>query len=136
MKQRTLINFLLTAILLALFAVTSCISFKKPKPIPENKSAFIGLWVTPSGFKMDIKASGTADITQNTDTANLLNDTLIIRVTPEYTKNMLVEFRGDSILVISQPRILGREYHINKNPYQDGDTCKMVLNGVLFVKQK
>jgi len=48
---------------------------------------------------------------------------------------MLVEFSGDSLLIISQPTVRAREYHINKNPYKDGDTCKMILNGVLLIKQ-
>lgn len=128
-------KFLLPALLLALFTTTSCISFKKPKPIPDDKKAFIGLWVAQTGFKMDIKASGTADITENKYAGNQINDTLNIGVTPEYAKNMLVEFSGDSLLIIHQPTVRGRQYHINKNPYQDGDTCKMVLNVVLLIKQ-
>lgn len=136
MKQRILIKYLLLSSLVLLYAVTSCISFKKPKPVPDDKKDFIGLWVAQNGFKMDIKASGTADITENKYTGNQINDTLNIGVTPEYAKNMLVEFSGDSLLIIHQPTVRCRQYHINKNPYQDGDTCKMVLNGVLLIKQK
>lgn len=136
MKQKIFRRYfiLLLPVLLCMF--TSCISFKKPKPIPENKKAFIGLWIAQNGFKMEIKPQGTADVTDNRYTGNPYNDTLIIGVTPEYAKNMLVDFRGDSILIIHQPTVRAREYHINKNPFQDGDTCKMILNGVLLIKQK
>ncbi len=94
------------------------------------------MWVSQTGFKMNIKPSGTADLTQNINSSNPDDSKLNIGVTPEYSKDMLVKFRGDTILIISQPTVRAREYHIDKNPYQDGDTCKMILNGVLLIRQK
>jgi hypothetical protein len=63
------------------------------------------------------------------------NAKLNIGITPEYAKGMLVGF-ADSILIISKPTVRAREYRIDRNPYLDGDTMKMVLNGVVLIKQK
>ena len=57
-------------------------------------------------------------------------------MTPEYSKGMFVEFNSDSIFEVIKPTVRAKSYRINKNPYMDSDTCKMVLNGVLFIKQK
>lgn len=136
MKQKPLTKYAVFVLLLALYSLSSCTLFISPKPIPENKKAFIGVWVSPTGFKMDIKASGTADLTQNTNSSNPDDVKLNIGVTPEYTKDMLVEFSGDSLLIIIRPTVRAREYHIDKNPYLVEDTCKMNLNGVLLIRQK
>jgi hypothetical protein len=136
MKQKPFTKYSVLVLLLMLYSLTSCTSFKSPKPIPVNKSDFIGMWVSPTGFIMDIKPSGTADVTENTNSSNPDDVKLNIGITPKYSKDMLVEFRGDTILVISQPTVRAREYHIDKNPYQVGDTCKMILNGVLLIRQK
>jgi hypothetical protein len=135
MKQKSLKKYFMLLLPVVICAFTSCISCKKPKPIPENKKAFIGSWVAPGGFKMEIKSSGTADVFEDHLSSDPINDTLKIGITLEYSKNMLVEFGGDSLIIISQPLVRAREYHINKNPFQDGDTCKMILNGVLFIKK-
>ena len=136
MKQKPSAKYSVLVLLLMLYSLTSCTSFKSPKPIPENKKAFIGVWVSHTGFKMDIKPSGTADLTENNNSSNPDDDKLNIGVTSEYSKDMLVEFSGDSILIISQPTVRAKEYHIDKNPHQVGDTCKMNLNGVLLIRQK
>lgn len=136
MKQKPFKKYLVLVLLLMLYSYTSWISCKSPKPIPENKKAFIGVWISHTGSKMEIKSSGTADLTENHNSSNPDDDNLNIGVTPKYSKDMLVEFSGDSLLIIRQPTVRAREYHINKNPYQDGDTCKMILNGVLLIKQK
>ena len=136
MKQKPSAKYSVLVLLLMLYSLTSCTSFKSPKPIPENKKAFIGVWVSHTGFKMEIKSSGTADLTENNNSSNPNDDKINIGVTPEYCKDMLVEFRGDSILIISQPTVRAKEYHIDKNPYQDGDTCKLNLNGVLLIRLK
>jgi len=136
MKQKPFTKYSVLVLLLMLYSLTSCTSFKSPKPIPVNKKDFIGMWVSPTGFIMDIKPSGTADVTENTNSSNPDDVKLNIGITPKYSKDMLVEFRGDTILIISQPTVRAREYHIDKNPYQVGDTCKMILNGVLLIRQK
>ena len=136
MKQKPFTKYSVLVLLLMLYSLTSCTSLKSPKPIPQNKKAFIGVWLSQTGFKMNIKASGIADLTENTNSSNPDDVKLNIGITPKYAKDMLVEFSGDSILIISQPTVRAKEYHIDKNPYQVGDTCKMILNGVLLIRQK
>ncbi len=136
MKQKPLTKYSVLVLLMMLSSLTSCTSLISPKPIPENKKDFIGQWVSQTGFKMDIKPSGTADLTQNNNSSNPDDIKLNIGVTPEYAKDMLVEFRGDSTLIISRPTVRAREYHIDKNPYQDEETFKMNLNGVVLSRQK
>lgn len=70
MKQKSLTKYSVLVLLLMLYSLTSCTSLKSPKPIPENKKAFIGMWISQTGFKMDIKPSGTADLTQNNNSSN------------------------------------------------------------------
>lgn len=111
-------------------------SCSSPHPIPKGKEAFIGKWSSHSGFKMEIKATGTADVTEIDNQMDPEGNKLNIGVTPEYAKEMLVEFIGDSILLIVKPTVRGKEYKISHNPYMDGDTCKMILNGVVLIKQK
>jgi len=135
MKQNSLNKFFVLAYLPIIMFFTSCISCSRPRPIPKNKEAFIGLWLSHSGFKMEIKSSGTADLTQIFNSMDPESGKLDVGVTPEYAKEMLIEFGGDSILIIKQPTVRAREYNIDRNPYMDGDTCKMILNGVLLIKQ-
>ena len=113
-----------------------CLSCNNPQPIPKGKEAFIGVWQARSGFKVDIKALGTADVYEFNLPQNSDNLKLIIGITQPYSIDMLVEFKGDSILVIRKPTVRARQYRIDRNPYLDGDTMKMVLNGVVLSKQK
>lgn len=136
MKQRSVRKFsvLVYLPLLVIFIpITSC---RGPHPVPENKESFIGLWQSHSGFKMEIKPSGTANLTQINNPMDPESSKLDVGVTPEYAVDMHVGFGGDSLLVIVKPGVRGREYKIDRNPYMDGDTCKMILNGVLLIKQK
>ena len=113
-----------------------CQSCHNPKPISKDKGDFIGVWQAYSGFKVEIKASGTADVYEYNLPQNSDNIKLIIGVTPQYAMDMLVGFGSDSILIISKPTVRAREYRIDRNPFLDGDTMKMVLNGVVLIKQK
>jgi hypothetical protein len=126
--------------LLIMFAILwvsqKCVSCKRPQPIPKGKEAFIGVWQAHSGFKVDIKESGIADVFEQNLPLNSDNMKLTIGITPEYAKDMLVGFRGDSVLIIRQPTVRAREYRIDRNPYLEGDTMKMVLNGVVLFKRK
>jgi len=135
MKQESLKKFFVLAYLPIILFFTACISCSRPHPIPKNKEAFIGLWLSPSGFKMEIKSSGTANLIQIDNSMDPESGKLDVGVTPEYAKEMLVEFGGDSLLIIKQPTLRAREYKIDRNPYMDGDTCKMILNGVSLIKQ-
>lgn len=135
MRQKLLTKYSVLVLWLILYPLTSCTSFKSPKPIPENKKAFIGVWISHNGFKMEINSSGTADLTENNNSSNPNDDKLNIGVTPKYCKDMLVEFRGDSILIISQPTVRAKEYHIDKYPTERNNQITMMLNGVTLVKE-
>jgi hypothetical protein len=112
------------------------VSFQQPKPIPKDKEAFIGLWRTQSGFQIEIDPSGTANVTQIFNHQIPDCEKLDIGITPEYAKKMIVGFKGDSIFSVVKPKVRAKSYRIDRNPYTEYDTCKMVLNSVLFIKQK
>ena len=135
MKSKSSQGFFILIFLPVILSLSSCMSCSRSHPIPKDKEAFIGVWISHSGFKMEIKSSGTADLTEINNPMNPESSKLDVGVTPEYAKEMLVEFGGDSILIIKKPTVRAREYKIDKNPYMDGDTCKMILNGVLLKKQ-
>ncbi len=128
--------FALLIIFPLLYVFQECISFKRPHPIPKGKESFIGVWQARSGFKVDIKASGTADVYEHNLPQSPDNMKLIIGIAPDYAYDMLVGFRDDTVLIIRKPTIRAREYKIDRKPYSDGDTMKMVLNGVVLIKQK
>jgi hypothetical protein len=132
MKHRSLINLLTLSILTCIL----CLFCNYPQPIPKGKEAFIGTWQSQSGFKIDIKSLGTADVTEGDISKNPDNSKLNIGIAPDYAMGMLVGFIGDSILIISKPTVRAREYRIDRNPYSDWDTVKMVLNGEVLIKQK
>ena len=135
MKWKSILNVRLLIIFAVFSAIQTFVSCIRPEPIPKNKEAFIGLWRTQSGFQIEIDSSGIANaipIDINNPDYNKIDPGM----TPEYSKGMFVEFNGDSIFEVIKPTVRAKLYRINKNPYWDGDTCKMVLNGVLFIKQK
>ncbi len=123
-------SFLLLSILISF---TSC---QNAKPIPKEKQLFIGSWTTHSGFQIEIKSEGTASVSQISDTLDPDYNKLNIKVAPPFIANMHVEFFGDSVLQIVKPLYYAKQYRIDKNPYLENDTSKLVLNGVLFFKLK
>ena len=129
------LKFLLKGLILTGIFLPFSLSCSNPQPIPKGKETFIGVWQAVSGFKVSIQSTGVADVTEGNISMNPDNAKLNIGITPEYAKGMLVGF-ADSILIISKPHLRAREYRINRNPYLDGDTMKMVLNGVVLIKQK
>jgi hypothetical protein len=135
MKLRSL-NILLKGVILTGIVYFFCLSCSNPQPIPKGKEAFIGVWQARSGFKVNINSTGMADVTEGNISVNPDNAKLNIGITPEYAKGMLVGFIADTVLIISKPTVRAREYRIDRNPYPDGDTMKMVLNGVVLIKQK
>jgi hypothetical protein len=134
MKQR-LLKILLKEVMLTGIFYFFCLSCNNPQPIPKGKEAFIGVWQARSGFKVDIKESGTADVYEFNLPHNSDNMKLIIGIAITHSKDMLVAFIGDSVLIIRKPTVRARQYRIDRNPYLDGDTMKMVLNGVDLIKQ-
>jgi hypothetical protein len=135
MKSKSLLIVRLLIIFVVFITIHTIVSCIRSEPIPKNKKAFIGLWRTRSGFQIEIDSLGRANaipIDLNNPDFNKIDPGM----TPEYSKGMFVEFSGDSIFEVIKPTVRAKLYRINKNPYMDGDTCKMVLNSVLFIKQK
>jgi hypothetical protein len=134
MKRGCLVMSLLLLIFAIFLILNLFVSFERPKPIPKDKEAFIGLWRTQSGFQIEIDSSGIADAIPIIDHNNPDFKEIDPGLSPEYAKEMIVGFKGDSIFSVSKPKVRSKSYRIDKNPYMDGDTCKMVLNGVLLIK--
>ena len=130
MKKLLLIAFL------GLSLFTSCEVRDKATPIPPEKASFVGLWTSSSGFQMDIKSTGTADLTQIADNANSDYEKLNIKVGPQFIKDIRVYFKAGDILEVIKPTLYAREYHIDSYPYWDSQKLKMVLNGVMFLRSE
>jgi hypothetical protein len=106
-----------------------------PKPVPSDKSMFVGIWNSGSGFELQIRSDGTAKILQDVNDRGAAYEHLNIKVAPSHIDGASVEFRGDSSLVVVKPAYYAREYRIDKYPYFDSALYKMVLNGVTLVRQ-
>lgn len=125
---------LLVALSLTLFSF-SCEVFERATPIPKEKEAFIGVWLSQSGYKLHIKAAGTATITQLVNSHDPDFDSLNIKVAPPIIEDILVKFKTDSILMVIKPLVYAKEFRIDRYPYHDGDLSKIVLNGVTLIKK-
>lgn len=104
-------------------------------PVPKNKEAFVGVWQSPSGFQLQILREGYVNVYQPMDSLHPEYRSLrIMRANAVYNFGFEIEFIGDTILHIKKPYHSGKEYQINKSPFYDADTMKMVLNGVTLRK--
>ena len=108
--------------------------FNEPTPIPQDRQAFVGVWRSQSGFQLEIKAEGVANIRQianhNDPDCKMLN----IGVAPENIEGMQVKFTGDDNLEVAIPGNYGKVYHIDRAPFVEDGRTKLALNGVTFVK--
>jgi hypothetical protein len=107
---------------------------ERPAPIPQEKQAFVGVWRSESGFQLEIKAEGTANIKQIENRENPDCKSLNIGVAPQDIEGMQVKFTGDGGLEAVIPGNYGKVYHIDRTPFVEDGRTKMVLNGVIFVK--
>ena len=123
-------------IILSALPTLSCSLLDKPEPIPPDKQTFVGAWVTASGFRLDIRADGTADITQIADTSAPDYARLNLKVAPRAIDGIFVRFREGDLLEVVKPTLYAREYHIDSYPSEDSHPLKMVLNGVAFEKRE
>jgi hypothetical protein len=123
-------------ITLSVLPTLSCSLLDKPVPIPPDRQAFVGVWVTASGFRLDIRADGTADITQIADTSAPEYARLNLKVAPRAIEGIFVRFREGDFLEVVKPTLYAREYHIDSYPSEDSHPLKMVLNGVAFEKRE
>jgi len=118
------------------FAIVCCLSIScGPKPLPHDKLIFVGQWKAHSGFTIEIKLDGTADLTQYLDHTDPDYERLCIKVGPPIIRGIPLSFKGDDILEVSKTMLYGKTYKIEQPPHQDGDHIKMILNGVTLIKQ-
>jgi hypothetical protein len=121
---------LLLLSILAIFS-GSCIKLNKPIPIPKEKEAFIGIWESSSGFKIEIKSEGIATILQGASRTLPGYD-------PEFDllpgRKPHVFFKGDTVLNLLDPFNYSRDFKIDLLPVKDSSGVKMILNGVTFIK--
>ena len=108
--------------------------FEEPTPIPQDRQAFVGVWRSQSGFQLEIKAEGMANIRQIANHDDPDCKTLNIGVAPENIEGMRVKFTGKDSLEVVIPGNYGKVYHIDRTPFVEDGRTKMVLNGVTFVK--
>jgi hypothetical protein len=136
-RNRRLAPLLLSLIIiLSVLRMLSCGLLHKPEPIPPDKQTFVGVWVTASGFRFDIRVDGTADITQIADTSVPDYERLNLKVAPRAIEGIYVRFREGDFLEVVKPTLYAREYHIDSYPSEDSHPLKMVLNGVPFEKRE
>jgi hypothetical protein len=109
--------------------------FEGPTPLPQERQAFAGVWRSESGFQLEIKAEGTANIKQIANRESPDCEALNIGVAPENIEGMQVKFTGGDNLEVVIPSNYGKVYHINRAPFVEDEQTKMVLNGVTFVKE-
>ncbi len=127
---------LLMVISLSVLRMLSCGLLDKPEPIPPEKQMFVGVWVTASGFQLDIKVDGTADITQIADKSVPDYEKLNLKVAPPVIKGISVRFREGDFLEVVKPSLYAREYHIDSYPSGNSHPLQMMLNGVAFEKRE
>ena len=108
--------------------------FREPTLIPQEKQAFVGVWRSESGFQLEIKAEGIANIRQIADHNKPDCKALNIGVAPQSIDGMRVKFLGGDNLEVVIPGLYGKVYHIDRVPFAEDGRTKMVLNGVTFMK--
>ena len=137
MKWKFIVSVIVLAIIVIIviiFISQTFVTCKRPQPIPKDKAAFIGHWSSRTGFHIYIDSSGIADVTLIHDEDNPDFEKLFIGVDDEYAKDMLFGFEGDTAIYVLQEHVKYKSLRIERSPYIDGDTCKMILNSVLLIK--
>jgi len=74
---------LLIAILSMPFLWISCEAIEGATPIPRDKERYVGMWESKSGFTIEIKASGLADIMHDLSQGDPDYEQLWIKVGPK-----------------------------------------------------
>jgi len=132
-KLSKIVKVLLIAIPLVIIVSVTYI-MNGPKPIPNDKLSFVGLW-NCSKFELKIMPDGKAVINQNEYDRGFEYEHLNIKVAPSHITDLNVDFRGDSILIVRRHSYYAREFRIDKYPYMDSNNYKMVLNGAILIKK-
>ncbi|MBZ5626016.1 MAG: hypothetical protein LAQ69_46105 [Acidobacteriia bacterium] len=103
-----------------------------PRPVAEDRLAFVGVWTAGPGFTLKIRQDGTATINQMR--GGQVWEQLAIRVAPDFVETANVEFEGRRMTVM-RPGYYGRFYTIDKAPFIESGRQKMVLNGIELVRE-
>jgi hypothetical protein len=106
-----------------------------PEPLPDDKLIYVGQWRAQSGFMIDIKADGTADISQLVSPSDPEYGRLCIKVGPPVIRGMNLDFPGEKVLEVSVSTKYGKTYTIDRPPSREGNEMTMVLNGITLTKQ-
>jgi hypothetical protein len=106
-----------------------------PTPLPDDKLAYVGQWKGQSGFLLDIKADGTADIEQRVSPSDPEYGRLCVKVGPPVIRGMRVAFLSETVVEVSVAMKYARTYTIDRPPFREGTETKVVLNGITLTKQ-
>lgn len=97
-----------------------------PTPLAKEKEVFTGVWESTPGFEMEITADGRAAVSQAPEArVEACNTPLRSAGRGDF----LITFPTDERLqltrgALSQPKL----YHIDRRPFKEGKTIKMILN--------
>lgn len=114
----------------ALVAYTVWINL--PRPIPQDRLAFVGVWTADPGFRLEIRPDGTATIRQRRRAQ--AREQLGLKVAPDFIETANVEFAGRRMTFIRHA-YYARVYTIDKAPFTEGGRQRMVLNGIELVRE-
>jgi hypothetical protein len=120
---------------MSIFIFSLVLSSCGPTPVSKDRVNYLGQWKSQSGFLIEIKADGTANIIQKISQTESDFENLGIKVGPPIIKDLNVNFIDDSTLEVVKPTLYGRVYKISKAPFRDQDNFKMILNNVELTKQ-
>ena len=128
-----MVNLNIGKILLCCALIFTLLSSCAPKiePIPKDKQSFIGKWKSDGGISIEIFSSGTANIIRLPP----MKYSEQLNINASDPTNFRVYFPKDSILGLSQPFNIAREYKIDQYPTEHDNRMTMMLNGVMLVRE-
>jgi len=103
-----------------------------PVPLPKGKEAFVGVWDSGNGLRLEITDEGRAKAIEDKDAKV---DSCNSPVAPGTTADFLAEFHDDRLELLSGVLGPSKVYHLDRSPFTQGKQTKMVLNGSLPYKR-
>ncbi len=103
-----------------------------PRPIPQDRIDFVGVWTAASGFRVEIRPDGRGTIRQRREAQDW--EHVGIKVAPNFIDTANVEFEGRQMTFIRHG-VYARVYTIDKAPFTEGGRQKMILNGIELVRE-
>lgn len=126
------IKVLVATALGAAALVVYTIWINPPRPIPQDRLTFVGVWTAGSGFRLEIRPDGTGTIRQHRQAQDW--EHVGVKVAPNFIDTANVEFEGHRMTFIRHG-VYARVYTIDKAPFTEGGRQKMVLNGIELVRE-